>query len=92
MYELFSVLKGSSALALLQIDQENALMHLLYRGKARGLVVWANDKGEVVFCSRPEPVEDEFKALLAIGKFEQKIVIHYTEDAGLKLSFPALLE
>jgi glutamine phosphoribosylpyrophosphate amidotransferase len=92
VYELFSALKGSSVAALLQIDEENALLHLIYKGKARGLTVWANDAGEVVFCSRPEPAEEELKSLLAISKFKVKAAIDWKEDAGLKLSFPAILE
>jgi glucosamine 6-phosphate synthetase-like amidotransferase/phosphosugar isomerase protein len=91
-YELLSALKGSNVAALLQIDDENALLHLIYKGKARGLTVWANDKGEVIFCSRPEPVEESLKALLGIGKFTQKVAIKWNEEAGLKLSFPAILE
>jgi len=92
VYELFSVLKGSNVAALLQIDEENAFIHLIYKGKARGLTVWTNDKGEVIFSSRAAPVEEELKSLLAIEKFERKISINPKEDAGLKLSFPAILE
>jgi glucosamine 6-phosphate synthetase-like amidotransferase/phosphosugar isomerase protein len=92
VYELFSAMKGSNVAALLQIDEENAFIHLVYRGKARGLTVWANDKGEVIFCSRSEPVEEELKSLLAIGKFQRKVTIDRKEDAGLKLSFPAILQ
>ena len=77
---------------MLQVDEENAFLHLIFKGKARGLKVWTNDKGEVIFCSRPEPVEEEFKALLAIGKFTEKVTINWKEDAGLKLSFPAIIE
>jgi glucosamine 6-phosphate synthetase-like amidotransferase/phosphosugar isomerase protein len=51
VYELFSALKGSSALALLQIDQESALLHLLYRVGRGGKIGLANTRGEV-FCSR----------------------------------------
>jgi glucosamine 6-phosphate synthetase-like amidotransferase/phosphosugar isomerase protein len=91
-YELLSALKGSNVAALLQIDNENATLHLIHRGKARGLTVWSNDRGEVIFCSRPEPVEEELKSLLAIGKFKEKAVINWKEDAGLKLSFPAIFE
>jgi glucosamine 6-phosphate synthetase-like amidotransferase/phosphosugar isomerase protein len=90
VYELFCSLKGSNAVALLQVDAENAYLHLLYKGKVRGLRVWANDKGEVVFCSRPEPVEEVLKPLLAIGRFKEKIAIDRGEDAALKLSFSAL--
>jgi glucosamine 6-phosphate synthetase-like amidotransferase/phosphosugar isomerase protein len=92
VYEVLSTLKGNNVAALLQIDEENAFLHLIHRGKARGLTVWANDKGEVIFCSRPKPVEEELKALLAIGKFKEKVVIAPQEDAGLKLSFPAIFE
>ncbi len=92
VYEIFGSLKGSNVVALWQIDDENAFLHLLYHGKAEGLTVWANDKGEVIFCTRPEPVEEVFKSILAIGKFTQKVFISHKEDAGLKLSFPAILE
>jgi glucosamine 6-phosphate synthetase-like amidotransferase/phosphosugar isomerase protein len=92
VYELLSGLKGSGVAALLQVDEENAFLHLIYKGNARGLTVWTNDKDEVIFCSRPEPVEEVFKALLAIGKFKEKVTINWKENAGLKLSFPATFE
>jgi glucosamine 6-phosphate synthetase-like amidotransferase/phosphosugar isomerase protein len=92
VYELLSALKGSGVAALLQVDEEDAFLHLIYKGKARGLTVWTNDKNEVIFCSRPEPVEEEFKALLAIGKFKEKVAINWKENAGLKLSFPVTFE
>jgi glucosamine 6-phosphate synthetase-like amidotransferase/phosphosugar isomerase protein len=92
VYKLFSELKGSGVAALLQVDEDNAFLHLIYKGQARGLTVWNNDKNEVIFCSRPEPIEEEFKELLAIGKFEKKVTINWKENAGLKLSFPATFE
>jgi hypothetical protein len=85
-------LKGSNVAALLQIDEEDATLHIIHKGKARGLTVWSNDKGEVIFCSRSEPVESEFKSILAVGMFKEKVVIDWKEDAGLKLSFPAIFE
>jgi glucosamine 6-phosphate synthetase-like amidotransferase/phosphosugar isomerase protein len=90
VYELLCAIKGSSAAALLQIDEENAFLHLIHKGSARGLIVWANGKGEVIFCSRPEPVQEELSELLVKGKFMEKIVINWKEEAGLKLSFPII--
>ncbi len=87
-YELLNTLKGSNVAALLQIDAENAFMHLVYRGTPRGLKVWENEKGEVIFCSRAEPVENELESLLLSGKFKEKVSLSRNEDAGLKLSFP----
>ncbi len=89
VYELWCALKGSNVVALLQVDEENAFLHLIHKGKTRGLTVWTNERAEVIFCSRPEPVEEELKELLAIGKFKEKISIKHKEEAGLKLSFPA---
>jgi glucosamine 6-phosphate synthetase-like amidotransferase/phosphosugar isomerase protein len=92
LYDLLHALKGANAAALLQVDEENAFMHLIYKGKARGLTVWANGRNEVVFCSRAEPVEEALRTLLAAGKFKVKVSIGRGEDAGLKLSFPVTLE
>ena len=90
VHELQGALGGSNAAALLQVDNENALLHLIYKGKARGLTVWANDNEEVIFSSRPEPVEKHLKPLLIKNKFTKKAVIKWQENAGLKLSFPAV--
>jgi len=56
------------------------------------LTVWTNDKNEVIFCSRPEPVRQELMSLLTTGKFVEKVSIKWQEDAGLKLSFSATFE
>jgi hypothetical protein len=77
--------------ALLQVDSENAFFHLFHNGKNRGLVVWANEKKEVIFCSRPEPVVNELNEMLVKGKFKEKAVIKWQEDATLKLTFPVAL-
>jgi glucosamine 6-phosphate synthetase-like amidotransferase/phosphosugar isomerase protein len=91
IYDLLSDLKGDNSAALMQIDEENAFLHLIHKGKSKGLTIWANDKNEVIFCSRPEPLEEELKSELAIGKFEKKIMINRDEDVGLKISFSAIL-
>jgi len=87
LYTLFCVLQGSNAIAMLQIDEENTFLHLIHKGKTRGLTVWTNERNEVIFCSRKEPLIEEFNKILAKGKFKEKISIPYREDAGLKLSY-----
>jgi glucosamine 6-phosphate synthetase-like amidotransferase/phosphosugar isomerase protein len=89
LYELLCTLKGSNSVAMLHVDEENAFLHLIHKGKTRGLTVWANQKNEVIFSSRPEPVMEEFSRILARDKFREKASIKWREDAGLKLSFPA---
>ncbi len=42
----------------------------------------------MIFCSRKEPLTEEFGSILAQGKFREKVSISYREDVSLKLSFP----
>ncbi len=92
LYRLFCTLQGSNSISMFHVDEENAFLHLIHKGKTRGLTVWANEKGEVIFCSRPEPVMEEFERILARDKFKEKASIKWREDAGLKLSFPITFE
>jgi glucosamine 6-phosphate synthetase-like amidotransferase/phosphosugar isomerase protein len=87
LYALLCVLQGSNAIAMLQIDEESTFLHLIHKGKTRGLTVWTNEQSEVIFCSRKEPLNEEFSKILAKGKFKEKISIPHREDLGLKLSF-----
>lgn len=89
VHELMDSLKGPmvGSIAMLQLDEEEQVLHLLHKGWSRGLTVWANDKGEVIFCSRPEPVLEELKEVLSGGGFKEKAVIKLREEAELNLSF-----
>jgi glucosamine 6-phosphate synthetase-like amidotransferase/phosphosugar isomerase protein len=88
LYGFFCALKGSNALALLQLGEENSFLHLIHKGKTRGLTVWTNEKNEVIFCSRKTPLMEEFGETLERGKFTEKVSIPYREDVGLVLSYP----
>jgi glucosamine 6-phosphate synthetase-like amidotransferase/phosphosugar isomerase protein len=90
LYAFFCSLRGSNSIAMLQIGKNDVFLHLIHKGKTRGLTVWTNQKDEVMFCSRPTPVIEEFGNMLAKEKFEQKISIPYREDAGLVLSYPLM--
>jgi len=90
LYAFFCALQGSSAIGMLQIGEENSFLHLIHKGKTRGLTIWTNEKNEVMFCSRKVPLMDAFGGILTRGKFKEKISIPYREDAGLVLSYPLL--
>jgi len=87
LYNLLCTLQGTSAIALLQRTGEEVFLHFVHRGKSRGLTIWANDRNEIVFCSRKEPLCEEFHRILADGKFREKVSIACREDVGLKLSY-----
>jgi glucosamine 6-phosphate synthetase-like amidotransferase/phosphosugar isomerase protein len=88
LYSFFCALKGSGAIALLQLGEEDSFLHLLHKGKTRGLTVWANDMNEVIFCTRKEVLTEELGNLLSKGRFKEKASIAYREEAGLVRSYP----
>lgn len=88
LYSFFCALQGSSAIAMLQLGEEDSFLHLLHKGKTRGLTVWTNGMNEVIFCSRKEVLAEELGNLLSRGKFKEKVSIPYREEAGLVLSYP----
>ena len=88
LYSLFCSLQGSSAIAMLQLSEEESFLHLIHKGKTRGLTVWTNDNNEVMFCSRKEVLTEELGASLSRGKFNQKASIANSEEAGLAISYP----
>lgn len=89
LYSLFCALHGSSAIGLLQVGEEDVFVHLIHKGKTRGLTVWTNNQNEVVFCSRREPLIQEFEGIITERRLKERVAIAYQEDAGLKLSFQA---
>jgi len=85
---LYSVLDGSSAIALLQIGERGRFLHFIHKGgETRGLFVWRNKQDETVFCSRKEPIIEGFKNILADHGLEEKVSIPYHKDENLILSF-----
>jgi glutamine phosphoribosylpyrophosphate amidotransferase len=86
--EYLAGVEGSNSVGLLHAAGKQLFLHLVHKGKTRGLTVWANDQGEVVFCSRKEPLVGVFDDVLKQGKFREKVSIGWQEDANVKLSFP----
>lgn len=49
--------------------------------------MWNNYNGEVVFCSRKEPLMEEFGDVLDKGGFKEQASISYGEEGNLKRTF-----
>jgi glucosamine 6-phosphate synthetase-like amidotransferase/phosphosugar isomerase protein len=86
LYEFFCALQGPNAVAILQTEQEESFIHLIHKGKTRGLTVWTNERNELVFCSRKAPLLEEYDTILTRDEFKEKVFIPYHEDTGLVLS------
>jgi glucosamine 6-phosphate synthetase-like amidotransferase/phosphosugar isomerase protein len=87
LHAFFDALQGSNAIGILQVEEEKTYLHFIHKGKTRGLTVWTNRQNEVVFCSRKEPVMDQFARILSEGKFEEELSIPYATDRNLQASF-----
>jgi len=86
LYQYFCSLGGSNAVAILQLGEEDSFIHLIHKGKTRGLIVWTNAKNELIFCSRKAPVIEEFDEILTKNEFREKVFIGRHEDMGLIFS------
>ncbi|MEM2106007.1 MAG: hypothetical protein QXV21_06060 [Candidatus Bathyarchaeia archaeon] len=81
---LFHLLEGSNTVSILQVEKNRLLLHFLHKGKTRGLTIWRNYVGEVVFCSRKEPLIEEFNDIFSKGEFKEYTSIPYGEEGNLK--------
>jgi glucosamine 6-phosphate synthetase-like amidotransferase/phosphosugar isomerase protein len=84
---LFTGLEGSNAISLLQIEGENVFLHFVHKGKTRGLTIWKNGQDELIFCSRKEPLADEFGEIIEQGRFKEVVSIPYRKDVNFRESF-----
>jgi glucosamine 6-phosphate synthetase-like amidotransferase/phosphosugar isomerase protein len=84
---LFTGLEGSNAISLLQIEEANVRLHFIHKGRTRGLTIWKNGQDELIFCSRKEPLMDEFEEIIESGRFREVVSIPYREDVNFRESF-----
>ncbi|MEM3566530.1 MAG: hypothetical protein QXK47_00555 [Candidatus Bathyarchaeia archaeon] len=84
---LYTAIEGPNTVSLLQIEKGWVLLHFLHKGKTRGLTIWKNEKDEVVFCSRKEPLMETLGFFLAKGNFAEHLSIPYGEERSFKATF-----
>lgn len=73
-------LEGNNAVVLLSLTKKTKLLHVLHKGHSRGMHIWENDKGEIILCSREEPLQQVFGGLLREGNFKKDLSIVWKED------------
>jgi glucosamine 6-phosphate synthetase-like amidotransferase/phosphosugar isomerase protein len=85
--QLFSTIEGANTLSLLQVEDKRLFLHFVHKGKTRGLHVWKNKNGEIIFCSRKEPLAENFGHMLNSGGFRECVSIPYGEEGSFKATF-----
>lgn len=86
---LFTLLEGNNTTALLQLNGSGeGFLHLLHKGKTRGLTVWTNKQQEILFCTRKAVVEEtSFERILLEGEFHEIFSAGYREPKFWRRSF-----
>ncbi|MBS7635901.1 hypothetical protein KEJ37_00910 [Candidatus Bathyarchaeota archaeon] len=92
LHTLHSIIEGPNTVSLLQIGKGQVLLHLIHKGKTRGLTIWKNKRGEVIFCSRKEPLMETLGFFLDEGGFMEHFSIPYGEEGSLKATFTFSLQ
>jgi len=87
VHSLYAMLEGRMAIALLQTGRKRDFLHFLHKGQTRGLHVWTNNDGEIIFISRKETLTPYFEALLSEGRFNQTVAVAWREEKNIKLSY-----
>jgi len=73
-------IEGNNAIAILSATRnDRVFLHILHKGQSRGMHIWKNDHGEVIFCSRPKPLQQIFRTFLKKNNFKKILSISYQE-------------
>ncbi len=76
METLWERIEGEGNALVLLVKREGKLwLSFLYKGKARGLVVWQSEKEGVIFSSRRDPVLRHLKPLMELWGFRETLFI-----------------
>lgn len=82
---LWERIEGEGNALVLLVKREGKLwLSFLYKGKARGLVIWKNEKGGVIFSSRRDPVLQYLKPLMDSWGFKETLFIPPKETRFFK--------
>jgi len=73
----FEMIKGSNTVVVLTRSEGRSQLHVLHKGFTRGMHLWKNNKDEIIFCSREEPLQQVFGDLLEAGDFEKEFSIEW---------------
>ncbi len=85
---LWGKIEGEGNALTLLIEREGKIwLSFLYKGKARGLVIWQSGKGGVIFSSRRDPVLRYLKPFMDLWGFRETLFIPPREPRFFKKVF-----
>jgi len=85
--DVFERLNGNNTVVLLSATKHSRLLHVLHKGQTRGMYVWKNNKGEIILCSREDPVHKMFGHFLEEASFKKVLSIGWQVDSELQQTY-----
>ncbi len=82
-----SSIEGNNTAVLLTKCDRRMQLHLLHKGSTRGIHFWMNPEGEIIFCSREEPVQRVFRDLLDEHGFRRELSVSWKQCEVMQRSF-----
>lgn len=76
----FQAIKGDNTAVLITRLEGKSQLHILHKGKTRGMHVWKNERGEILLCSRKEPLQQVFGDVLKESSFCKDFSIKWKEN------------
>jgi glucosamine 6-phosphate synthetase-like amidotransferase/phosphosugar isomerase protein len=77
--------QGGNTLSMLLLGKRlGNFLVFVHHGRTRGLTVWSNPEGEILFSSRKMPVKQVLGEFLKDNDFEEKLSIAWKEPRNIK--------
>jgi len=89
---LHQQIEGNNTIVLVTTNGKEAHLHTIHKGKTRGLTVWTNPEGEVLLCSRENPVQRILQRFLKENNHRKIIAIQHTDVANMQADFNIKLQ
>ena len=87
VHTLHEQIEGNNTAIIITAHKQEAYLHAIHKGKTRGLTVWISPKGEVLLCSREQPVQRTLHELLTESNYQGIITIHRTDTVNIQAHF-----
>lgn len=83
----FETIQGNNTAAIITQLEGKSLLHILHKGKTRGVHVWKSGRGEIILCSREEPLLQVFGEFLRENDFEKVLSIGWQVNIEVQQTY-----
>ncbi|MCS7386861.1 MAG: hypothetical protein NDF55_09050 [archaeon GB-1867-005] len=85
--EIFRKIEGNNVASLLLIRNNKLRLFIIHKGATRGLYIWKNEQGDIIFSSRRHIIRDILSEVLQKGKYELIFHVEPKKQGEIALLF-----